>query len=876
MRIKSVSFRNVGPFGAAGVTLGGFTPGLNVVCETNEFGKSTVLKALEAILFKPFSTTHKEVKALHTSASENGIEGEIVFSSEGREYRFSKRFLKQKGARLQDENTGEILSVDRAAEEALAKLLRSEHFNGGPSGLLWVRQGTSMDGVADDGQIASRLEGELGSLIGGERARDYLTRVETELAEVLTAKGQEKKHGPLRLAREAVEATMSELQDAQRRRDQTTSIGLELAQVTADIERMNRETNAASHTEDIETTRQAMMAAQSFAKELELVEARQAQAKSALDIASARQTDHIAALVKFNTVQDTLTSLSASHNEKVMTLQSMQKRRVDIQARISEIESRMEAASKLQARRDNIVRQTQRLEILQKDLAHHRARLEQVNELEDELGRLGGSMSELPNVSRDDVENMRRAANALRQCEAELTAQSTRLYLELSPEGRGKVTLNGQVVNSGAVELSGSAALSIAGIGELRSDNSKLREITTQRDRAKTDYEALLNRFDVNDISEAAKIAEGRQNIEQSRKHITADMTRLAPEGRTAIETDFSAAETEARNLTDALEDSGAELAAVEDTDVLESLRKERAKLEVVEEGLALARKVLAKSETEQATLAERLKGLNLPTNPAARTVHANALAGEKLKADTDYQAAVAAVEALKTQAPDQPLDMLTARLSRLERVMKQSREGLEARRNKSAGLQARRDAAFEGADADAVVATLEARLETQQEDLARHVRAKDVRLLLRDTLIATQTRLREAYTAPVTQELAPLLSRVIPGAEAGLSESLGVDTVQRNGKTEAINQVSGGTQEQFAILTRLAYARLLAQSGAAAPVILDDALVYADDARRDAMFDVLELVSTGETPIQIIYLSCHAGATANLGGTRITPQPWH
>jgi uncharacterized protein YhaN len=118
-------------------------------------------------------------------------------------------------------------------------------------------------------------------------------------------------------------------------------------------------------------------------------------------------------------------------------------------------------------------------------------------------------------------------------------------------------------------------------------------------------------------------------------------------------------------------------------------------------------------------------------------------------------------------------------------------------------------------------------------------------------------------------------LSHVIPGAQAGLGESLGVDTVTRYGKLETIDQLSGGTQEQFAILTRLAYARLLARSGAGAPVILDDALVYADDGRRDAMFDVLRMVSSGDMPIQILYLSCHADATRHLGGTQITPQPW-
>lgn len=875
MRIKRVSFRNVGPFGEVGVTLAGFTPGLNVVCETNEFGKSTVLKALQAVLFKPFSSTHKDVKALRTAASEDGIEGEVIFSSEDRDYRFYKRFLKQKGARLQDANTGEDLAVDRGAEEALAKLLRSDRFNGGPSGLLWVRQGTSMDGIADDGQIASRLEGELGTLIGGERARDYLTRVETELAEVLTRSGQEKKHGELRLARAAVEATQVELMEAKRQRDLTTSIGGDLAKVTIDIERMTRDASDTKLPEQMKETQSAMMAAQSFEKDLELVRARHAQAQAAQERAASRRTEQIAGFLEFNEVQDKLAGLLKSHEAKAAALQAAQTRRTEIQRAVIDIETRLEAASKIQARRDNAARQTQRLEILQKGMEHLRARLEQIKQLEDELTKLTEHMSELPNIGRTDVENMRRAANSLRQCEAELAAQSTRLYLDLSPEGRGKVTLNGNGVETGPVELSGSTALSIEGIGELRPDNSKLREKTTQRDRAKTDYEALLTRFGVSEICEAATIAEARQDIEQSRKHITADMSRLAPEGRTAIETDWAAAEAEARDLTEALDDIGAELAAAEETDVLEALRKERANLDVAEEAMTRARSDLAALETEQVRLHERQNGLNLPRDEAGRMAQANALAGEKLKADTDLQAAAAAVEALKMQAPEHSLEMLTARLARLEQVTQQSRDGLEGLKTKAAGLQARRDAGFDGADADAVFATLEARLLRQQEELARHVRAKDVRILLRDTLIATQTRLRDAYTAPVSQELAPLLSRVIPGAEAGLGESLGVDTVQRNGKTETITQVSGGTQEQFAILTRLAYAKLLAQSGAAAPVILDDALVYADDARRDAMFDVLNLVSSSEIPIQIIYLSCHAGATASLGGKRIIPQPW-
>jgi len=82
MRIKSLRFRNVGPFGAEGVKLDGFTTGLNVVCKTNEFGKSTVLKALEMVLFKPFSSADKQIKSLRTANSDGAPEGEIRFSTE--------------------------------------------------------------------------------------------------------------------------------------------------------------------------------------------------------------------------------------------------------------------------------------------------------------------------------------------------------------------------------------------------------------------------------------------------------------------------------------------------------------------------------------------------------------------------------------------------------------------------------------------------------------------------------------------------------------------------------------------------------------------------------------------------------------------------
>ena len=64
-----------------------------------------------------------------------------------------------------------------------------------------------------------------------------------------------------------------------------------------------------------------------------------------------------------------------------------------------------------------------------------------------------------------------------------------------------------------------------------------------------------------------------------------------------------------------------------------------------------------------------------------------------------------------------------------------------------------------------------------------------------------------------------------------------------RNGGEEELAALSGGTQEQIALLTRLAFARLLARTGRPIPVILDDPLAFADDARLPALLAALEAV---------------------------------
>ena len=87
------------------------------------------------------------------------------------------------------------------------------------------------------------------------------------------------------------------------------------------------------------------------------------------------------------------------------------------------------------------------------------------------------------------------------------------------------------------------------------------------------------------------------------------------------------------------------------------------------------------------------------------------------------------------------------------------------------------------------------------------------------------------------------------------------------------VETLSGGTQEQIAILTRLAFARLFARQGRRMPIVLDDALVYSDDDRIIKMFTALTRVAAGQ---QILVFSCRQLAFQDLGGERprVTLQP--
>jgi uncharacterized protein YhaN len=108
----------------------------------------------------------------------------------------------------------------------------------------------------------------------------------------------------------------------------------------------------------------------------------------------------------------------------------------------------------------------------------------------------------------------------------------------------------------------------------------------------------------------------------------------------------------------------------------------------------------------------------------------------------------------------------------------------------------------------------------------------------------------------------------LFPDAEIALDETLQISSVRRGGMgEEPFEQLSEGTREQIAILVRLALAELLRDRGLPAVVVLDDALVFADDLRMQRMFRILERAAER---LQILVLTCRERLFEDLAGTRL------
>ena len=247
----------------------------------------------------------------------------------------------------------------------------------------------------------------------------------------------------------------------------------------------------------------------------------------------------------------------------------------------------------------------------------------------------------------------------------------------------------------------------------------------------------------------------------------------------------------------------------------------------------------------------------------AERAARHAALVAEVTNAESAHQTAAATLDALRLTAPDPAeIERRQMRCERLDQALENRNDELRQLERDIGHLTGQIQTAGGEGVGEALAAAQEQRVLAERE-CGRIEERVSVLQLLRDTVLECLTEGREHYYAPVRRHLRPFLNDIFPGAELELGDGFAITGIKRQ-RTEAFARLSDGTQEQIAILVRLAMGAMLAERGDAAPIILDDALVYCDDDRIQRMFDALSRAGKHQ---QIIVLTCRLRSFGPLGG---------
>ncbi len=886
MKIRALRVAELGLFREP-VAVEGLSGSLDVLVGANELGKSTLFRAIGTAL----QTSHKSTGQLIDALAPRGQGGtpriEVDFEAGGRRWRIAKQYGNGRKAELSDLDAGRIIARGSDAETELARLLGTASAGAGAGrfSLLWVAQQHSLRvpapdydhdrrKAADRGERAtlrSAIAAEIDAVAGGQLTRNIAARVKEEINTYL----QPKKKLPKKGSRFDDAVTLR-----QKLTDERAHAASERAKAAARLDRL-----ADLVTRQRDEASPSILAAKKDKAQKAAAAAAEAE-KSATALAHALSREETARLAheqardrlqRYGKALDEWTALIAEQDRLNTEASQSTATREDTERRLALVEQDIrDLEQKQQARVTAAARERER-RALQMSIVESRKTRDSVAEALKAIVRLEEALEENPATPkrlRLLTEASQQAAIAAERAAMPAAAD---LAFALHPEAASRVHINGKpAAQDGKVPVDRITTVEIDGIGRFTivppdADERVARQTAAQR--AGAALARTLEELGVKEPSQAQALADARAKLSDELLALKSKVSAVAPSGLDAFDVAIA---TEERMLA-ALDESLAAIAAGDSSDrpadTTEHLAAARATRDaVLAEQARLDNARIARTERHR-QIERHLKELDTSlgaaaARPAERDRLA-AIADEKSKAVD-----VATRERLAQEAAAPSADHIRALLrERDDAAADHDRADAAAARmvQEIAALEGEIKASGE-AEIGPNIARLAGEIAALDREIAHHEHQIAALELLADTLASVETDSRSKFLAPVMRRLEPYLSQVFPDAEVVFNESFGVEALVRRGSNEPVDLLSDGTREQLAVLVRLGFARLLAESGNPAPVILDDALVYSDDARIARMFSALE---TAASQHQVIVFTCHAATFASLGGTRLQIVPW-
>ncbi|WP_068083722.1 AAA family ATPase [Novosphingobium rosa] len=853
-------------------TIEGLAPGLNVVVEPNETGKSTVLEALRGAFFMRHSAKTELTRSYCPIGDDVAPLVQVTFSVAGEGWHLTKQFLKGHKIELTAPNGSRMTSDE--AEERLQHLLGFEKgstrsFDAdtlGALGLLWVGQASAL-GLEAPGRIVretvhSALEAEVGTVVGGRAFDAVRKRVSDAYGELCTSTGRPT--GRLAAANAELAVARSRLVEARQRNSEYEGHLAELEDTRMRLGIVER---------DVADPEEAALR-ERLVKDLDV-------ARSARERLATRKAEHEVAKAESIRLQDALKRLDGA---KAKAAEASEAKRVADDAvlavedeRAEVVRTEKEARSALALTRTHRQRTARALEQGRSALnaaakwqayAHASDRRASLVELE-------AAVAELEPASKTgiDAATVKRLEDLERDvvvAKAALDAGATRIEIERH-DGIA-VHVDGLAVE-GAVDATRETRIDVGTHATIL-----VKPPSTGAGSVAAAYETAMDRLadalasagvadaaDARCQVEAARIA--GQSLEAIRLKIAtlcaADPLIALVAGADALKAlDIPAAGSAAD------EGKAPDLALLEKEarEAVEEEDKSQIAHEVAEDALqefegrhrtlTLAQ---ATADADHVSASKRLEEAEFRT-PAEDTRAASKEATETLaRADDALAEAERNASAFEEAA-------IQKRIESIDRA----RQTAEQRRTELKNAILRLELLINGEGAKGLTGLLADAV--QEEAVAAEVADRlageaAVLKLLQDRLHDAHEEAARRFLGPVTRRASAYVKRILPGSELSFDEGLALSTVSRAGQREDCATLSRGTQEQLAVLTRLAFADLLRDRGAPVSLILDDPLVYSDDARLDAM---TTLLGEASERMQVILFTCRERAFRHLEGNRI------
>ena len=866
--------------------LGKLCDGLNLVVGPNELGKSTLLDALRAALFERYSSKARPIMALQNDRSGAAPVVELVFEVDDAEYALTKRFVKNPYAQLRCPD-GTLLEAD-AAENELRNLLGfAESGNRGATsetlgmwGVLWVQQGQSF-GRPDlpDSALASLsagLESEVGMVLGGRRGRELPQVIKQRRGELVTA--------ARRQPRGEYKDTIDQVSELEQRlvgqQQQQLEMSATLEQLAAAEERLTRLEDGSQDRidqEELEQAREQLGEVERHDLQLEAARSELQNRQGQLEQAQRSQLERAFRREELESDQEQLQKeterleeLQQQERESLLELEGLRQAATDAEATV---EAAMQSETNWRRILDRISRTAELDDLLRRQ-----------GDVEAAQQRLTDAQSQAEQIQVTDevLLHIRQATEIADQANARVRVAATRISFDIHGDRLAGIEADGAPLTDppATVEAVEPVTIAIPERGRIIvepavADRDQL--LRAERE-ARVELQAALSAAGAQSLADAQILRDQRRDLEADADAARKELERLAPSDNPST----------LKPRIDELRQALGALPSEEDAGHLPSKNDVEAALQSAQAELQEARGEERVSREAVDTRAQAVSDLSVEVRTLENAVESQTELIERrlerlgidAEAVSDEQLAEASDAAAQAVTERQQIvytlgenwsastrTQLEARISRLTSTLEQRASSRVDTRIETVRLRERVEA-HDSAGIDEAIEHTQHEHELATRNRDRLSRELDVLDLLGDTLRAAESEAREPYLAPVVSRVHPYLQMLFPSAEISMDEDLYIKGMsRREGYEEVFDHLSMGTQEQIAVLVRLAFAEMLVDQGAPAAVILDDALAFSDDQRMRLMFDIL---SHAAQRVQIVVFTCREQLFEGLGAHQL------